>query len=217
MFEQESGREKDAIMTTPWVENANLQRPPRRDIERYAPEDFPWDARYFYSCENRFAMAYVVAANRAGAAWHALVVCGRQSDIAFRSRNPIAKKQIFSWLSVRGHETGVWNYRLMDPLDFSPPTYGKSVPADREPPGYVYFLREVLTGLIKIGYSTSPFDRQIRIQGMCSGKLSLIGAVRADRSFEAHLHRYFVCSRTHGEWFRETPELMTFIREEATS
>jgi hypothetical protein len=194
-----------------------LWRPPRRDVKRYAADEFPWDPLQFHSCANRFAVAYVVAASRAGAAWHALVVCGKQSDIAFRTRIPIAKEKIFKWLSVRGHETGVWRSKLMDPLDFTPPAYGKSTRANHEPPGYVYFLRDVITKLIKIGYSMSPYDRQTRIQGMCSGELSWIGAFRADRSFEAHLHRYFLCNRAHGEWFRETPELTEFIREEATS
>ena len=202
-------------MTTPWIENPNLRRPRRHEVVTYAREEFPWDPRCFHSCENRFAMADVVAADRAGKTWHVLVVCGKQSDIVFRTRSPIAKHQIFEWLSVRGHDTGVWRSTLMDPLDFSPPAYGP--PPGREPPGYVYFLREGITELIKIGYSKSPFDREARIQGMCSGKVELIGAFRADRSFEAHLHTHFLCSRAHGEWFRETPELIEFIKEEGTS
>jgi hypothetical protein len=77
---------------------------------------------------------------------------------------------------------------------------------------WVYFIREdVDGGQVKIGHATNP---HARMRGMQTGnprRFVLLGSMRGGREDEQQLHRRFASSRTSGEWFEATAELLTFI------
>jgi hypothetical protein len=69
-------------------------------------------------------------------------------------------------------------------------------------PSLVYFLRDTLTGLVKVGHSLRPRRRRAGLQTGSGGGLELLGAVPGDRDRERALHARFACYRERGEWFR---------------
>jgi hypothetical protein len=82
------------------------------------------------------------------------------------------------------------------------------VPPTREH-RFVYFLRG--GDLIKIG-TTIDVDKRIRNIGTMSPvALELMKFVQGDERFEKSLHLTFSHLCDHGEWFRATPELLTYI------
>lgn len=85
--------------------------------------------------------------------------------------------------------------------------------ATKSEEGWVYFMACV--GLIKIGYATSVKHRLQNIQTSSPGRVTLVGVMAGDIEHEAELHERFSWSRSHGEWFRPTPDLLVFIQENA--
>lgn len=79
-----------------------------------------------------------------------------------------------------------------------------------------YFFRGVDGGNIKIGWSESIGHRLKAIQRMSPVTLECVGYFPANRAMESDLHYRFRDSRSHGEWFSPTPELLDFISQEAT-
>lgn len=78
--------------------------------------------------------------------------------------------------------------------------------------GFVYFIHSPSNGMVKIGYSDGhPSTRLRRLRATCPVPLDPLGYVRGGRSLEMALHGRFVESWSHGEWFRETSELMDLI------
>lgn len=69
----------------------------------------------------------------------------------------------------------------------------------------IYFAER--DGRIKIGSSTNVAQRMVALDA--SLLASMPGGVAAER----RLHRRFADARIAGEWFRPTPELMSFIAE----
>lgn len=65
----------------------------------------------------------------------------------------------------------------------------------------IYFIRDKLTGLVKIGYSTEPWRRLNKIQADCPGELEMIALVAGTLATEQALHEAFRGSRFRGEWF----------------
>jgi hypothetical protein len=87
--------------------------------------------------------------------------------------------------------------------EYSHPTYVQQ---------YVYFFKPCgLDGPIKIGCSVTPHDRMATFVAWSPFPLELIGSVRGTGKDEVYLHRCFWSSRSHGEWFRSTPELRQCI------
>lgn len=82
-------------------------------------------------------------------------------------------------------------------------------------PDWTYFIQPVDGGPIKIGFTaTTP---ESRLKGLTTGspqKLRIVGAINSN--VEKELHRKFRSVRVHGEWFRATSELTSFIRTEST-
>jgi hypothetical protein len=76
-----------------------------------------------------------------------------------------------------------------------------------------HFLRDPNARRIKIGYSGDVEQRVKAIRLMSSAVLELLGQVPAPRWFERVLHRVFSGLREHGEWFRESAELLQFIQQ----
>ncbi len=65
--------------------------------------------------------------------------------------------------------------------------------------GFVYLVRTKTH--VKIGYTTSPEDRLIRVAGGCPEPIRVVAVRYGTRSDEASLHRRFAAWRTSGEWF----------------
>jgi hypothetical protein len=88
---------------------------------------------------------------------------------------------------------------------------GKVRPVDR---GYVYFVLSPTNGLVKIGFSKSYPDarlNQLRIGSPVP--LERLAYFYATRRHERRLHRRFDHLWSHGEWFKDGPEIREAIRQ----
>lgn len=76
----------------------------------------------------------------------------------------------------------------------------------------VYIIRGAGTGVYKIGFSRDMRSRinMLRLGSPVDTEVALL-LVDAGELMEVELHKRFADSRIHGEWFRETPELVAFI------
>lgn len=83
----------------------------------------------------------------------------------------------------------------------------------RSTSGYVYFAAHVDVGPIKIGSSADPNSRIIELRTGSPIWLDLLGVMPVENMLtaESGLHRRFAKSRSHGEWFHRTPELLDLI------
>ena len=78
-----------------------------------------------------------------------------------------------------------------------------------------YFVQATSGGPIKIGLTQNcPFRRLSELQTGSPTRLQIVGMVEGNR--ERELHMRFDRQRLHGEWFRESKELIGFIRSEAS-
>ena len=72
----------------------------------------------------------------------------------------------------------------------------------------LYFMRNPLTGHIKIGVTNYVTERMYAMSMVCGCWLELLAFHRdMDAEIERSLHGFFAESRTVGEWFVPTPEL----------
>lgn len=77
----------------------------------------------------------------------------------------------------------------------------------------IYAVFHAEGNLVKIGFSDDP---GIRVAGLLSSTpvpLVALGVCQGDRQTEARLHARFKQHRAHGEWFRRTPEMESFIAD----
>lgn len=81
------------------------------------------------------------------------------------------------------------------------------------PTDTVYFIGDLKIGLVKIGYSKGKgAEWRIRdIKAFMPFPIETIATVTAPRQVETALHRYLKDSRSNGEWFKVTPELLSII------
>jgi hypothetical protein len=77
-----------------------------------------------------------------------------------------------------------------------------------------YFILAEKLNLIKIGRSGNPSLRFKTIREQVPDKVTLLGVTDV---LEQSLHEMFGAHRVQGEWFAVTPELLAFIKENATS
>lgn len=77
----------------------------------------------------------------------------------------------------------------------------------------VYFIQAAEAARVKIGYSADPPGRLDELSTGSPVPLALIAVMPGDPSDEAQLHERFAADRTHGEWFRRSPEIEAFIAE----
>lgn len=76
----------------------------------------------------------------------------------------------------------------------------------------VYFFRPVgEVGPIKIGSSGRPMDRLRSYQIWSPVLLELVASVQAHHNTETWLHRHFLATWRHGEWFDWSEELQSLI------
>jgi hypothetical protein len=73
----------------------------------------------------------------------------------------------------------------------------------------VYFIRG--GGFIKIGCSTNLVARFRAIRNTSPVPVELVGKFPGGTLEEALLHDRFAADRVHGEWFKESPELLDVI------
>lgn len=88
------------------------------------------------------------------------------------------------------------------------PTTSGAPKADRENCCRVYFIEAVGHDLIKIGYA---LDLQKRFTGLMTASpapLTLLGVLDGGPRLEMEIHEKLAAHRSHGEWFRKTPEVM---------
>jgi len=78
-------------------------------------------------------------------------------------------------------------------------------------PGFVYFIRAEMTGLIKIGWATNPAVRLHNMQLQCPDILILEAKFPGSGLDERKLHARYAGARKHGEWFAPVPELLEEI------
>lgn len=76
---------------------------------------------------------------------------------------------------------------------------------------YVYFIRPVAGGPIKIGNTDNLENRFKTIQASCPMRLALLAYAPGGQPLEKALHKKFRKSRLHGEWFRATPNLKKLV------
>ncbi len=79
----------------------------------------------------------------------------------------------------------------------------------------VYFIQAATGGPIKIGYtsSKSPKNRLANLQTAHSEKLLVLATTNIHK--EEDLHQRFASIRLHGEWFKPTVTLLTWIQANA--
>jgi hypothetical protein len=70
---------------------------------------------------------------------------------------------------------------------------------------FVYFALAPATGLVKIGYSSTPLQR-VRALNCIT-----VGIVHGDRKFEASLHDRFADVRQGGEWFLRSAAVQRYV------
>ena len=77
----------------------------------------------------------------------------------------------------------------------------------------VYFIRQGLTGPVKIGVSSRPGKRLITLQTANPEPLFLLGIIKGDTTVEAVLHERFKKYLRRGEWYHSAPEFIKEIKE----
>ena len=78
-------------------------------------------------------------------------------------------------------------------------------------PACVYFIEAPAVSMIKIGHSISPLKRLAEIATISPVPLQLLASIEGRASIEIGLHRAFADVRSHGEWFRDHPDLRELI------
>lgn len=79
--------------------------------------------------------------------------------------------------------------------------------AAKSPKVFCYFIEGVGSGLVKIGHAIDPKARMRDISTMSPVPLKLIAAFPGGEPVERALHRKLCRVRSHGEWFKDGPEL----------
>lgn len=70
--------------------------------------------------------------------------------------------------------------------------------------GYVYFIKNPATGLIKIGYSKNPWARLSELRRNYGSDLSVVATIKTVEKSESSIHAAFEQYRVEGEWFTES-------------
>lgn len=82
----------------------------------------------------------------------------------------------------------------------------------------VYFVQPIHGGLVKIGVAADVAGRLNSMQTGSPVQLRVIGVIPdVGQDRETELHQRFAESRSHGEWFEPTPELLAYIDENAVA
>jgi len=75
-------------------------------------------------------------------------------------------------------------------------------------PGFVYFVKNEESGLIKIGWTgRNVFDRVEEISRASGCEILVIGAMYGSKKDEKAIHNALKSSKDASEWFRQTNEV----------
>ncbi|HGH5401274.1 TPA: DUF1376 domain-containing protein [Raoultella ornithinolytica] len=77
--------------------------------------------------------------------------------------------------------------------------------------GYVYFIRNPLSGLIKIGYSKNPWARLSELRRNYGSELSVVATIKTVDKSEVSIHATLTQFRVEGEWFTESECIKSLI------
>jgi hypothetical protein len=77
----------------------------------------------------------------------------------------------------------------------------------------IYFIRDVHSGLVKIGSSITPWKRLAYLQTGAAGQLDMLAVIAGEVGDEAALHTRFAPQRVRGEWFTFPGPIAIFLAE----
>ncbi|MEB0325779.1 DUF1376 domain-containing protein [Citrobacter portucalensis] len=77
--------------------------------------------------------------------------------------------------------------------------------------GYVYFIKNPASGLIKIGYSKNPWARLSELRRNYGSELSVVATIKTVEKSETSIHAAFDRYRVEGEWFIESESIKAVI------
>jgi hypothetical protein len=77
---------------------------------------------------------------------------------------------------------------------------------------YVYFAREISTGLVKIGYSRNPYQRLSSLSSEVRSQVVLLAIAQGSKKTEADLHALFRSDWAYGEWFWPSEPLTALVQ-----
>lgn len=81
---------------------------------------------------------------------------------------------------------------------------------------HVYFMKPVgMSGPVKIGCTDDQKGRLDNLSAKSPFPLEFLASFPGDHVMEARLHRHFIQSNTHSEWFQWTPQLQVVIDDVA--
>lgn len=82
-----------------------------------------------------------------------------------------------------------------------------------KPPRFIYFVRGLVTGHVKIGMSLNPRSRFQKIATDCSEPVEMMRTFWSEKpsAVESDLRRRFSSAQSHGEWYRPSAALMDYI------
>lgn len=90
--------------------------------------------------------------------------------------------------------------------------YQRATPSTVLPPkrpNHLYFIRNPVLGIIKIGVTDDLEARRRTLERACGVRLEVLRVVSNSLWLEQDLHKAFASSRLLGEWFTATPELLS--------
>ena len=91
---------------------------------------------------------------------------------------------------------------------------GKTEGKTKQSKGFVYYIQEGMTGNIKIGYSTDPYQRLRQHQTSNSQSLRMLLYVLGNEEYENELQTRFEHLKTTGEWFKSEDDIIKHIEDE---
>lgn len=80
----------------------------------------------------------------------------------------------------------------------------------------IYFIQSE-RGPVKIGYTLSLSKRLANLRCSSPEQLNVIGTIQGDKAVEKLLHQKFNHLKIEREWFRPEKDLLSFIKEHASS
>ncbi|HGB5894216.1 TPA: GIY-YIG nuclease family protein [Salmonella enterica subsp. enterica serovar Kottbus] len=77
--------------------------------------------------------------------------------------------------------------------------------------GYVYFIKNPISGLIKIGYSKNPWARLSELRRNYGSDLSVVATIKTVDKSEVSIYTALSKYRVEGEWFTESECIKSLI------
>ncbi|WP_227819134.1 DUF1376 domain-containing protein [Raoultella ornithinolytica] len=138
-----------------------------------------------------------------------LAKIARVSDDRWKELEPVIKEffeeENESWVHLRIE-------RDIENVTSSP--RGKKLPTGESLKGfngYVYFIRNPLSGLIKIGYSKNPWARLSELRRNYGSELCVVATIKTVDKSEVSIHATLSKFRVEGEWFTESECIKSLI------